>query len=54
MSGDPLVDFEIRRIRILWSDHLPGTPAAVATPYSSQDVHRINSSFLRVIDGGKS
>jgi hypothetical protein len=32
LSGDPLVDFEIRRIRILWSDQLPGTPAAAAAP----------------------
>jgi hypothetical protein len=53
LSGDPLVDFEIRRIRILWSDQLPGTPAAVAAAYSSNDVRRINTSFLRVIDGGK-
>ena len=53
-SGDPLVDFEIRRIRILWSDQLPGTPALTAAPAcGNQDVRRINSSFLRVIDGGK-
>lgn len=50
--GDPLVDFEIRRIRILWSDQLPGSPAATPA-YSNHDVRRINSSFLRVIDGGK-
>ncbi len=54
MEGDPLVDFEIRRIRILWSDQLPGTPAAQAAEiYSNSDVRRINSSFLRVIEGGK-
>ena len=54
VKGDPLADFEIRRIRILWSDHLPGTPAASApAAYSNNDVRRINSSFLRVIEGGK-
>lgn len=54
VTGDPLVDFEIRRIRILWSDQLPGTPAFATTPAcGNNDVRRINSSFLRVIDGGK-
>jgi hypothetical protein len=53
ISGDPLVDFEIRRIRILWSDQLPGAPATTSPAYSNNDVRRINSSFLRVIDGGK-
>ncbi len=49
---DPLVDFQVRKIRILWSDQLPGKP--VSRPVSSSDeVRRINSSFLRVIDGGK-
>ena len=52
-DGDPLVDFEIRRIRILWSDQLPGTPAMATQACGNHDVRRINSSFLRVIDGGK-
>jgi hypothetical protein len=52
-TGDPLVDFEIRRIRILWSDQVPGTPAFTAPACDNHDVRRINSSFLRVIDGGK-
>lgn len=51
-KGDPLTDFEVRRIRILWSDQLPGPPAVTAA-YSNHDVSRINASFLRVIDGGK-
>lgn len=49
---DPLVGFQVRKIRILWSDQLPGKP--ISRPISSSDeVRRINSSFLRVIDGGK-
>ena len=49
---DPLVEFKVRKIRILWSDQLPGKP--ITRPVSSSDeVRRINSSFLRVIDGGK-
>ncbi|WP_108883016.1 PAS domain-containing protein [Anderseniella sp. Alg231-50] len=52
VTADPLVEFHVRKIRILWSDHLPGKPAS--TPASSSDeVRRINSSFLRVIKGGK-
>ncbi len=52
VAPDPLVTFQVRKIRILWSDMLPGEP--VSTPASSSDeVRRINSSFLRVIDGGK-
>jgi len=49
---DPLVGFKVRKIRILWSDQLPGKP--ISRPIScSDEVRRINSSFLRVIDGGK-
>jgi hypothetical protein len=52
IAADPLVKFQVRKIRILWSDQLPGKP--VSTPASSSDeVRRINSSFLRVIEGGK-
>lgn len=49
---DPLVDFQVRKIRILRSDQLPGKPVLRPTS-SSDEVRRINSSFLRVIDGGK-
>lgn len=53
ISADPLVEFHVRKIRVLWSDQVPGKP--VSTPVSSRDeVRRINSSFLRVIEGGKS
>lgn len=52
VTPDPLVEFKVRKIRVLWSDQLPGKP--VCTPASSSDeVRRINSSFLRVIEGGK-
>jgi len=52
VDPDPLVKFQVRKIRILWNDLLPGEP--VSTPASSSDeVRRINTSFLRVIDGGK-
>jgi hypothetical protein len=52
-NADPLVEFQVRRIRILWSDQIPGQPASVPAS-SSADVRRLNTSFLRVIDGGKS
>lgn len=52
-EADPLVDFQIRKIRILWSDELPGEPVRSNT-FSNDDVKRMNTSFLRVIDGGKS
>jgi hypothetical protein len=52
IQADPLVEFEIRCIRILWSDQLPGSaPAAVVS--SNDDIRRLNTNFLRVIEGGK-
>lgn len=53
LQADPLVDFKVRRIRILWSDQIPGQPVTVPAS-SSADAERFNTSFLRVIDGGKS
>ncbi|MGB7205712.1 MAG: PAS domain-containing protein [Anderseniella sp.] len=52
LEADPLVDFQIRKIKVLWTDELPGEPVRTKA-FSNDDVKRMNTSFLRVIDGGK-
>jgi hypothetical protein len=51
---DPLVDFRVRQLRVLWNDDIATRPAIPHHQPTSIHVNRINSSFLRVINGGKS
>lgn len=52
LPSDPLVQFHVRMTRILWGDQQPGKPVST-TLCGNDDNRRINSGFLRVIEGGK-